>query len=328
MAIKSLPTTMLALLHNQKLGSLAVRRTSLPTPSSTQYLIKCHAAALTTGELLWPRPKDLNISTPGCEFVGEVFSSPSPTSKFQPGDKVYARVTYPQPGGARQYTVSDDTELALRPQNISANEAAAIPVSALTAWQALFEELQVSLPPTKSNQHILITNASGGVGLWAVQLAKLAGLHVTGTTSSANTSFVKSLGADVVLDYRKTNIKEYFEHEKVDLVFDCIGGTSLAQAWHALKTGGHLRTIVPPADMQWKFELDTPPGAQEGVKGRFFVMRPDGEQLAKITKLVEQELVKPVVDSVFMLEDFQAAFDKVASGRARGKVVLEIPAED
>ncbi|KAH0829596.1 hypothetical protein AYO21_07559 [Fonsecaea monophora] len=329
---------MRALLHNQKKQTLSLASTALPTPSSTQYLIKSHAVALTAGELLWPRPEELTISTPGVEFVAEVVSSPSSGSKFKPGDEVYGRVTYPQAGAARQYSVSDDSELALRPKNLSVNEAATMPVGALTAWQALFEQFKLT-PPTLNSvrapieqQRILITNASGGVGIWAVQLAKLIGLYVIGTTGPNNIDFVRSLGADEVLDYRTTNIRSWAEEDpatrKVDFVFDCIGLSSLDQAWHAVKRGGQLLTIVPPADMQWKFLLDTPAGVDESVTGKFFVMHPSGEQLGRITELAEQGRVRPVVDSVFKLDQFEKAFERLGSGRTRGKVVLRIDDED
>ncbi|ETI26804.1 hypothetical protein G647_10249 [Cladophialophora carrionii CBS 160.54] len=345
MSTTALPSTMRALLHNQKTQSLSIGTTPLPTPSPTQYLVKTHAVALTNGELLWPRPEELTISTPGVEFVAKVVTSPSGTAKFQPGDEVYGRVQYPNPGAAREYTLSDDGELALRPKNLSVTEAATVPVSALTAWQALFEHLNLSPPPSPvssssnatpetangtAQKRILITNASGGVGIWAVQLAKLVGLYVIGTTGTQNVDFVRSLGADEVLDYRQTNIQSWVTEaeaphsRKVDFLFDCIGGSSLAQAWHAVKPHGQVLSIVPPADMQWKWDLERPEGVDGSVTGRFFVMHPSGEQLGEITRLVELGKLRPVVDSVYGLDEFEGAFDRLRSGRTRGKVVLRV----
>ncbi|KIW63427.1 hypothetical protein PV04_10267 [Phialophora macrospora] len=345
MSTTTLPSTMRALLHNQKTQSLSIGMTPLPTPSPTQYLVKTHAVALTNGELLWPRPEELTTSTPGVEFVAKVVTSPSLTAKFQPGDEVYGRVQYPNPGAAREYTLSDDAELALRPKNLSVAEAATIPVSALTAWQALFEHFNLPPPPSSSSSNatpaaangttqkrILITNASGGVGIWAVQLAKLIGLYVIGTTGTQNVDFVRSLGADEVLDYRETNIRSWATEgeaeaphsRKVDLLFDCIGGSSLEQAWHAVNPHGQVLSIVPPADMQWKWDLDRPEGVHGSVSGRFFVMHPSGEQLGEITRLLELGKVRPVVDSVYGLEEFEEAFDRLRGGRTRGKVVLSV----
>jgi NADPH:quinone reductase-like Zn-dependent oxidoreductase len=273
---------MQALLHDQRANSLSIGTTPVPQVSATQYLIKSHAVALTSGELDWPRPEQLNVSSPGVEFAGKVVQSPSVLSKFQPGDEIYARVQYPQAGGAREYTVSDDSEMALRPKNFSAIEAATIPVSALTAWQALFEKFELTPPSTATanasaqQPRILITNAAGGVGIWAVQLAKLANLHVVGTASAKNTEFIRSLGADEVLDYRTTDLQAWISKSpatrKVDFVLDCAGGASRAQAWHAVKPGGQLLTIVPPDDMVWRWDLETPEGIDQSIKGRFFIM--------------------------------------------------------
>lgn len=341
---------MRSLLHNQKTQHLSVETTPLPSPSPTQYIIKTHATAFTTGELSWPRPDELNISTPGVEFVGEVVKSPASDSKFPPGSEVYGRVQYPQPGAAREYTLSDDDELALRPKNLSVNEAVTIPVSALTAWQALFEEFKLApLDLTSSttginrldgrgngqDKRILITNASGGVGIWAVQLSKLAGLYVIGTAGPQNLDFVRSLGADEVLDYRSTNIatwaRESPSTRSVDIVLDCIGGSSLEQAWHAVKPGGLILTIVPPPVAEgegWKWTLDRPAGVDESVAGRFFIMHPSGTQLAEITTLAEQGKVRAVVDSVYRLDEYEKAFERLASGRARGKIVMRLDDEE
>ncbi len=325
---------MRALLHDQSDQTLSLASTPLPKPSATQYLIQIHAVGLTNGELLWPRPNDLTVSTPGVEFAARVVTSPSSSSKFQPGDEVYGRVTYPQRGGAREYSVSDDEELALRPKTMSVAEAAAMPVSALTAWQALFELFGLPTPTettAKPGLRILITAASGSVGIWAVQLAKLTGAYVVGTCGTANIDFVRSLGADEVLDYKTTNISTWAEEDpsrKVDLVFDCAGGASLEQAWHAVKDRGQVLTIVPPADMQWKFVLDRPEGVSESVSGRFFVMHPSGEQLSQVTELADQGKVKSVVDSVWKLDEYDQAFERFKSGKARGKVVIKVGNED
>lgn len=338
MASTKIPTTIRALLHNLKDQTLTLGSISTPSPSATQYLVKPHAVALTAGELSWPRPEELNLSSPGVEFVARVVTSPSPSSKFQPGDQVYARVTYPNCGAARAYTLTSDDEIALRPKNISISEAATIPVSALTAWQALFDQFKLD-PPTPSSTkssnkdtRILITAASGNVGLWATQLAKLAGLHVVATAGPRNLDFVKDLGADQVLDYTQTNIRTWVEQDpgnrKVDLVLDCAGRSSLEQAWFAVKEGGQVLTIVPPADMQWKWVLDQPEGVSETVSGRFFIMNPSGEQLGLITALVEADKVKPLVDSVWKFEEYQHAFDRLASGKTTGKVVLRVDDEE
>lgn len=338
MSTHSLPSTMRSLLHDQQTQTLRLASVPLPEPSATQYLIKPHAVGLTTGELEWPRPEELRISNPGVEVVARVVTAPSPTSPFQPGDQVYGRVTYPQAGGAREFAVASDEELGLRPTSVSIAEAAAMPVGALTAWQALFEQFKLPPPDTDSTQtkpqtqlRILITAASGGTGIWAVQLAKLVGAHVVATCGPSNVDFVRGLGADDVLDYRTTSIQTWVHEDpsrKVDLVLDCAGTTALEQAWHAAKDGGHVLTIVPPADMVWKWVLDRPDGVSASVSGTFFIMHPSGEQLARIAQLADQGRVRAVVDSVWHFNDYQKAFDRLATGHTRGKVVLRIDDEE
>jgi len=337
MAAASLPSKMRALLHNIKDQSLVIKSVPLPVPSPQQYLVKPFAAAFTVGELGWPRPEELTISSPGVEYVGQIVKSPSATSKFQPGDRVYARVTYPEAGGARQYTVTTDNEIARTPKNFSIAEAASVPVSALTAWQALFEELKFKAPTTEStkssstNTRLLITAASGSVGIYATQLAKLAGLHVIATTGPRNIDLVKSLGADEVLDYTKVDLRTWVAEDpsrKVDYVFGLAGGSSLQQAWHTVKDNGRLLTIVPPPDFNWVFDLATPEGVSPSVQGNFWVMHPSGEQLEKITEFIEAGKLKPLVDSVWEFEDYAKAIERLNSGKTTGKVILKVNDEE
>lgn len=338
MAAATLPSKMRALLHNLKDQSLAIKSVALPVPSPNQYLVKSFAAAFTVGELSWPRPEELNISSPGVEYVGQIVTSPSSTSKFQPGDRVYARVTYPQSGAARQYTLTTDDEIARVPKNLSVAEAASVPVSALTAWQGLFEELKFEAPTADSTatssstkSRVLILAASGSVGVYVTQLAKLAGLHVIGTTGTRNVDFVKSLGADEVLDYTKTDLRTWVAENpsrKVDFVFALAGGASRDQAWHTLKENGRLLTIVPSADLKWVFDLDTPEGVDRSIKGRFFIMHPSGQQLEKITELIEAGKLKPLVDSVWEFEDYAKAIERLNSGKTSGKVILKVNDEE
>ncbi|KAK5063130.1 hypothetical protein LTR84_005206 [Exophiala bonariae] len=337
MAAATLPTKMRALLHNLKDQSLSIKTVPLPVPSSQQYLVKPFATAFTVGELNWPRPEELNISSPGVEWVGQIVKSPSTTSKFQPGDRVYARVTYPQSGAARQYTVTTDDEIARVPKNFSVAEAASVPVSALTAWQGLFEEFKfkaptaTSTPSSDTKKRVLVLAASGSVGVYVTQLAKLAGLHVIGTTGTRNVDFVTSLGADEVLDYTKTDLRTWVAEDpsrKVDFVFALAGGVSRDQAWHALKENGQLLTIVPPPDFNWVFDLDTPAGVDPSVKGRFFVMHPSGDQLEKITELIEAGKLKPLVDSVWEFDDYEKAIERLNSGKTSGKVILKVNDEE
>lgn len=159
------------------------------------------------------------------------------------------------------------------------------------------------------------------------QLAHAAGLWVTGTSSARNAATVREFGADEIIDYTKTSISEWVKNNpdsKFDLVLDCVGGDSLTQAWQAARENGLVLSIAPPKDMVWKFILDRPEGISNTVEGKFFIMEPNSEHLQRITELIEAGKAKAVVDSVFKLEDYQKAFDRVSSGRTTGKVILQV----
>lgn len=327
MQLKSIPSTMKGLVHNQATGKLVLRDDlPIPTPEGDEYLLKVHSTALTTGELLWPRPAELNESCPGVEMAGIVIKGGPTSTKFRVGDRVYLRTTYPRAGSAREYTLALESEMALQPKNITADEAASVPVSALTAWQAMFspEGWGASLED-REKKSVFVNGASGGVGLWATQLAHQAGFTVVGT--STNESLVKSMGATHVINYITTSITDWLEkHQdwRFDLVLDMVGGDSFLEAWHAAKEDGLVLTIVPPKDFDYWRKLERPAGVSSSVSGRFFLMQPNGKHLHNITRLIETGKAKPVVDSVYALEEFSKAFARLDSGRAVGKVVLHI----
>ncbi|KEF51764.1 uncharacterized protein A1O9_12101 [Exophiala aquamarina CBS 119918] len=334
MAYDQLPKAMRALVHNQTLQTLKLADSwPVPIPSQGEHLLRVDSVAVTNGELLWPRGPDLNESHPGVEMAGEVVTAP-PTSKFRAGSKVYMRTTFPNPGSAREYSIGLENEMARRPDSIKAAEAACVPVSSLTAWQALFVHGGCSPqfdhaenPSPENRKRVLVNGAAGGVGLWMTQLAHAAGFWVAGTCNTRNAGLVRELGASEIIDYTKTSISEWARNNpqsKVDLVLDCVGGDSLNQTWHAVREHGLVLSIAPPKDMVWRFVLDRPDGISDTIEGKFFIMEPNGEHLQKITELIEAGKARPVVDSVFKFEDYQKAFDRVGSGRTTGKVVIQI----
>jgi NADPH:quinone reductase-like Zn-dependent oxidoreductase len=259
-------------------------------------------------------------------------SAPS-GSKFPAGTKVWARTTAERSGNAREYSVGLEAELAYMPEGLGWDEAASMPLSALTAWQALFESDQGGLvapgnggADTDKNgeKSILIDAASGGVGVLLVQIAKAAGVgKVIGVCSTGNVELVKGLGADEVIDYRKIGIEEYFAsesgREKVDLAIDMLGGKSLESCWRVVGKGGRVVSVREPPDARRPEK-----GVEEGVQGSFFVMEPLGWQLELFGKLVEVGKVKAVVDSVWKLEEYEKAFERVEGGHARGKVIIRV----
>ncbi|PWY78009.1 NAD(P)-binding protein [Aspergillus sclerotioniger CBS 115572] len=297
----------------------------IPTPNLTknEHLIQVHACSPCAGELHWPRnfpppqPRDL---IPCPDVSGTVVSAP-PDSPFQPGAEVYARTNYIRPGNARDYTIATTDELALKPRGLSWVEAAAVPVSAETAWQILFIHAGVVSPDAEMDR-ILVTAASGGFGMWVVQVAaRVLGVEVVGTCGSDNVELVRSMGAKEVVDYRATDLKVWVEQEtgkRVDVVIDCVGGRALQDAWWAVKQGGTVLSIVQPP------EGVCPRSEKGGVKDIFFVMQPSGKQLGMITELIEEGKCRGLVDSVWPLERFRPAFERLDTGHTCGKIVLDL----
>ncbi|KAL4879889.1 NAD(P)-binding protein [Aspergillus karnatakaensis] len=324
----TLPKTMRALIQPSPKSTdltLITRPLPTPTPNTTEHLIKVHAVSPCSGELLWPLnfpPPTTREFIPCYDVSGSVVTAPT-NSPFKTGDEVYFRSNYLRNGCASDYTIGVTEELALRPKGLSTVEATAIPLSAQTAWQALF--IHTGIGDIESGnwkgKRVFVTAASGGVGMWVVQLAKIAGATVVGTCGPDNIELVKSLGADEVLNYRSMDVKAWSEDaaNKVDVVIDCIGRRSLADAWWTVKEGGIMLSIFQPPDMAKPEEL-----AVNVVKDIFFVMEPKREHLEPITRLVEEGMARGVVDSVWPLEQFAEAFKRVEGGHAKGKVIIDL----
>lgn len=326
MSPKVLPKTVRALLQAVPTSTAITLVTRpMPTPDfdKGEHLVRVHAASPCAGELLWPRFGDI----PGKEIItcddvsGIVVSAPE-SSAFQAGSKVYARTSYYRPGCARDYAIVTTEELAYCPQNLSWTEAAAVPLSAETAWQALFKHAGVGGidSPAWKGKRILVTAASGGVGTWIVQIASLIGAEVIGTCGPDNVDHVRALGAKEVLDYRAIDLSEWGQDaaNKVDLVIDCIGGKSLEDAWSCLRDNAVIMSIYePPKERR-------PAVFASGVRDLFFIMEPSGADLTQITKLIQEGKCRPVVDSVWPLEQFRSAYQRLDSGHARGKVIFDL----
>ncbi|KFY47664.1 hypothetical protein V495_01875 [Pseudogymnoascus sp. VKM F-4514 (FW-929)] len=296
-------------------------------PSSTEHLIRVHTTAITNGELLWeknfpiaPELRALKTMVPCNDVAGTVITAPE-SSPFQPGTEVYARSNYGRTGCAREYSILLTEEMAKRPQRLTWAESATVPMSAETAWQALF--VQAGLEPkagSAKGKRIFITAASGAVGTWLVQLSKWIGAEVIGTCGTDTVEWVKSLKADTVLDYKTTNVKEWasVEGNKVDLAIDCFGGKSLEDAWWVVKDGATLISIFQPPEQK------KPAGIEGKINNFFFIMESKGDQLQKVTELIESGFGKPALDSSFPIDQYQEAFAKLKSGKAKGKVVLDL----
>jgi NADPH:quinone reductase-like Zn-dependent oxidoreductase len=336
MAQTSLPKTIRAILQpDVQETHLTMIESPVPTakPNSTEHLIRVQCASPCNGELLWmknfpPAGGSDKELVPCDDFAGTVITAPD-TSPFRPGDEVYARTDYTRAGCARDYTIATTGELAHRSKRLSWAESAATPLSAETAWEALFVQSGIgSMNDTAAwkGKRVLVTAASGGVGCWVVQMARIAGAEVIGTCGPDNVALVHSLGASEVLNYRATDLRTWAESidnsnvsNKVDVVIDCIGKKSLEDAWWTIRDGGVLLSIFqPPEQMK-------PAGwTGKDVKPIFFIMTPSGNELQEITKLVDKGKCRPIVDSVWPLEQYEEAFRRLASGHSRGKIILDL----
>lgn len=326
MSTRALPKTVRALLQaNPTSTAITLVQRPMPIPNfdKGEHLVRVHAAAPCAGELLWPRfggyPGKEIIT---CDDVSGVVVSAPEDSAFQVGSRVYARTSYSRPGCARDYAIVTTTELASCPPNLSWVEAAAVPLSAETAWQALFEHAGVGgfNSPAWKGKRVLVTAASGSVGTWIVQIANLIGAEVIGTCGPDNVDHVRALGAKEVLNYRAVDLAKWGQdaENKVDLVIDCIGGKSLEDAWSCLRDNAVIMSIYePPKDKR-------PAVVASGVRDLFWIMEPSGADLMEISKLIDAGKCRPVVDSVWPLEQFRSAYERLDSGHARGKVVFDL----
>lgn len=269
----------------------------------------------------------------GHDVAGKVVQVGPRVRQFKPGDEVYARPDDFRIGTFAEYIAVKEVSVARKPANLTMEEAASIPLVALTAWQVLVETAKL-----KKGQKVFIQAGSGGVGTIAIQLAKHLGAFVATTTSTSNVEWVKALGADVVIDYKKqdfaTELRDY------DVVLNSLGSDELEKSLQVLKAGGHLISISGPPTPEFASEqkLAWPvkqvlrllshgirkKAKRRGVTYSFVFMRAAGDQLSKITSLIESGDIRPTVDRVFPLDATADALAYVEQGRAKGKVVIRV----
>jgi NADPH:quinone reductase-like Zn-dependent oxidoreductase len=269
----------------------------------------------------------------GHEMAGTVVRVGSNVRRFKPGDEVYARPRDGRIGTFAEFISVHEADVAPKPANLSMEEAASIPLVGLTAWQVLVETANL-----KQGQKVLIHAGSGGVGTIAIQLAKYLGATVATTTSTANVALVKSLGADVVIDYKTQDFEKVLSG--YDVVLNSLDSKTLEKSLNVLKRGGKLISISGPPDvgfakaqgLNWflrqvmrLLSLGIRRKAKRlGVSYSFLFMRADGEQLGKITSLIEAGVIRPIVDRVFPFEATNDALGYVDAGRSKGKAVVKV----
>src|SRR6266478_3819882 len=249
---------------------------------------------------------------PCYDIAGSVEKTGGKITKFKTGDSVYAYLSLTKGGGYAEYAVASEVEAAAKPKSISFVEAAGVPVVALTAWQALIDTAKLS-----AGQTVLIHGGSGGVGTFAIQIAKARGAKVIATASTANQDFLKQLGADVAIDYTKTKFEEVAKN--VDVVLDSVGKDTLARSYGVVKKGGFVVTLVARIDQA---ELD-----KHGIRGASLSVKPDSNELVEIGKLIDEKKIKVIVSETFPLSEAVKAQEQVATGHTRAKIVLKVADE-
>jgi len=248
----------------------------------------------------------------GGDVAGVVEKTGSKVTKFKAGDPVFAYVSLDNSGGYAQYALVKEGEAAPKPKSLTYVEAAAVPIVALTAWQALIDSAKLS-----AGQTVLIHGGSGGVGSFAVQIAKARGARVIATASTANQDLLKQLGADVAIDYTKTKFEDVAKN--VDVVLDSVGKDTLARSYGVVKKGGFIVTLVARIDQA---ELD-----KHGIRGASLGVEPDRNELSEIGKLIDEKKIKVIVSQTFPLSEAIKAQEQIATGHTRGKIVLKVADE-
>ncbi|MCM3530141.1 NADP-dependent oxidoreductase [Cytobacillus oceanisediminis] len=322
-------------------GKVPMRLAEMPTPEIGEYevLAEIHAASI--------NPVDFKIRDGkvkllvkykmplilGNDFSGVVAKVGAKVTRFKVGDEIYARPRKSKIGTFAEYIAIHEEDIALKPKNLSFEEAASIPLVGLTSYQALTDILQL-----QKGQKILIQAGAGGVGTFAIQLAKLMGATVATTASVAGASLVKSLGADEIINYKTEKFDEILKN--YDAVFDTLGGEILEKSFEVIKRGGKIVSVSGLPNARFGKEYGsglfktllfsaashklTALEKKHNGHYTFLFMKPSGEQLRIIANFIETGKIKPIIDRVFPFEDAQNAMEYAESGRAKGKIILKI----
>jgi NADPH:quinone reductase-like Zn-dependent oxidoreductase len=297
---------------------LRLREVERPTPGLTEILVRVHAAGVNPTD--WKSRSGGGIASRsfplilGYDVAGVVEEAGPGVTLYQPGDEVLGMPKFPHlPGAYAEYVAAPARHFAPKPASLSFEEAAGLPLAALTAWQGLIDTGKLT-----AGQRVLIHAAAGGVGHLAVQIAKSLGAYVTGTASAAKYEFVRGLGADEVIDYHTADFVKVLRDRPVDVVFDTIAGDYSGRSLAALKDGGVLVSILPVGEAAMK------EAERRGIPTGFTLVEPDRLALTAIVHLIEQGRLKVAIDSVFPLEDAAEAHRRSETGRALGKIVLRV----
>jgi NADPH:quinone reductase-like Zn-dependent oxidoreductase len=286
----------------------------VPSPETGQVLIKVHAAGVIRTELVWyPTTHRENgdprlHAIPGHEFSGTVAGIGEGAAGFVPGDEVYGMNNWFREGAMAEYCLTVPSSIAMKPGSLSHVEAATVPISALTAWQGLFDRAAI-----RPGERILVQGGGGAVGLFVVQLAHRHGAYVIATASSGDVSFVQALGADQVIDYKASNFEDGLA--PVDVVFDTVGGSIRERSATVLKSNGRLISIAADAEVSTNLQ----------ARAAYFIVEPNQAQLMEIGRLLTQGQLKTFVKEVIPFSDASLAYTGIVPHTGTsGKVVVEI----
>jgi NADPH:quinone reductase-like Zn-dependent oxidoreductase len=286
-----------------------------PEPAAGEALVRVHAAAVNPvdwkvraghlkGFLDYPLPL-----IPGWDLSGVVEAIGPGVARWKKGDEVYSRPDLRRNGAYAEYIAVRETELGPKPKSLDHTHAAAIPLAALTAWQALFDAAGL-----EAGQRVLIHAAAGGVGTFAVQLAKWKGAYVIGTASERNRQFLRHLGADETIDYNETRFEDVVRD--VDVVLDSMAGETRDRSWQVLKKGGILVTILGSASAE--------DAAAHGMRQAGVFVQPNPTQLEELARLVDSGKLRPVIEAILPLTEARKAHEMNATLHTRGKIVLRV----
>lgn len=299
-----------------------------PHPKEGEVLVRVYATGVTLNEIvwIWEHP---GISLPlilGHEFSGLVEEVGPKVSNQRKGDAVYGLtdpLSVTRNGAEAEYVIAMESEIASKPQSIDHEYAAGVPMAGLTAWQALFDHAHLS-----SKDTILIHGAAGGVGSFAVQLARWSGAHVIGTASAYDSSFLEDLGVHDVIDYKKTRFEDRV-HD-VDVIFDTVGGKTLERSWKILRRGGRLVSVASqgiPTSYDKRQEFLKEKGDSFGISAMWFIVQSSREQLIRIGELIDSGQLRPVVDTILPLSQASKAYEGAKDIHKHGKIVLRVRTE-
>jgi NADPH:quinone reductase-like Zn-dependent oxidoreductase len=298
--------------------ALKLEDTTRPQPQSDEVLVRLMAAAVNPVDayvrqgMLAKRGLDKRPMIIGYDIAGIVEKTGAKAMKFKPGDAVYAYLSIMRGGGYAEFAIAKESEMAVKPKNIDFEKAAAVPLAATTAWQALVDDAKI-----ENGQTVLIHGGSGGVGHFAIQIAKARGAKVIATASTANQDLLKQLGVDQPIDYTTTKFETVVKD--VDVVLNCVRADVLPASYGIVKKGGAIVSITG--------DPDSTECTKRGIRCSGTMAHPEAKVLEELTKLIESGKITPIVSQTFPLAEAAKAHQQIETGHTRGKIVLRVAPE-